>query len=93
MSQEELMNAIAEIEREIAILPKVASQKRRLAIKNTIIIESPGMVSVQKNMLILKMFQNLKNGEITGKYVIYRGESGNMEGIQYLNVEEYLKSL
>lgn len=32
-------------------------------------------------------------GEITGKYVIYRGESGNLEGIQYLNVEEYLKSL
>lgn len=32
-------------------------------------------------------------GEITGKYVIYRGESGSLEGIQYLNVEEYLKSL
>ena len=32
-------------------------------------------------------------GEITGKYVIYRGESGSLEGIRYLNVEEYLKSL
>ena len=32
-------------------------------------------------------------GKITGKYVIYRGESGSLEGIQYLNVEEYLKSL
>ena len=32
-------------------------------------------------------------GEITGKYVIYRGESGSLKGIQYLNVEEYLKSL
>lgn len=32
-------------------------------------------------------------GEITGKYVIYRGESGSLEGIQYLNVEEYLKLL
>lgn len=32
-------------------------------------------------------------GEITGKYVIYRGESGSLDGIQYLNVEEYLKSL
>ena len=25
-------------------------------------------------------------GEITGKYVIYRGESGSLDGIQYLNV-------
>ena len=32
-------------------------------------------------------------GEITGKYVIYRGESGSLEGVQSLNVEEYLKSL
>ena len=32
-------------------------------------------------------------GEITGKYVIYPGESGDLEDIQYLNVEEYLKSL
>ncbi len=32
-------------------------------------------------------------GDITGKYVIYRGENVQMDGIQYLNVEEYLKSL
>ena len=32
-------------------------------------------------------------GTITGKYVIYRGESSNFEDIIYLNVEEYLKSL
>lgn len=32
-------------------------------------------------------------GEITGKYVIYRGESTALDGIQYVNVEEYLKSL
>lgn len=32
-------------------------------------------------------------GEITGKYVIYRGESSDLDGICYVNVEEYLKSL
>ena len=32
-------------------------------------------------------------GEITGRYVIYRGDSAMVEGVQYLNVEEYLKSL
>lgn len=32
-------------------------------------------------------------GEITGRYVIYRGESGTVDCIQYINVEEYLKSL
>ena len=32
-------------------------------------------------------------GEITGRYVIYRGDSVEVEGIRYLNVEEYLKSL
>lgn len=32
-------------------------------------------------------------GEIEGKYVIYRGESAKIDEIQYLNVEEYLKSL
>ncbi len=30
-------------------------------------------------------------GTITGKYVIYRGESAEVEGISYLNVEDYLK--
>ena len=32
-------------------------------------------------------------GEITGRYVIYRGESATVDCIQYINVEEYLKSL
>lgn len=32
-------------------------------------------------------------GSITGKYVIYRGESCEVNGIHYLNVEEYLKGL
>lgn len=32
-------------------------------------------------------------GEITGRYVIYRGESDEVEGVQYLNAEEYLKLL
>ena len=32
-------------------------------------------------------------GEITGRYVIYKGDSIKIDNIQYLNVEEYLKSL
>lgn len=32
-------------------------------------------------------------GNITGRYVIYRGENAEMDNIQYLNVEDYLKSL
>ena len=32
-------------------------------------------------------------GPITGKYVIYRGETQYVNGIQYMNVEEYLKGL
>ena len=32
-------------------------------------------------------------GEIKGRYVIYRGENQNIDGIEYLNVEEYLNSL
>lgn len=32
-------------------------------------------------------------GEITGRYVIYRGNYAVVDGVQYLNVEEYLKSL
>lgn len=32
-------------------------------------------------------------GAITGKHVIYRGEAAVADGIEYLNVEEYLKSL
>lgn len=32
-------------------------------------------------------------GKIKGKYVIYRGEPCEVDGIKYLNAEEYLKSL
>ena len=32
-------------------------------------------------------------GDITGRYVIYRGDNVQIEEVQYLNVEEYLKSL
>ncbi len=32
-------------------------------------------------------------GEITGRYVIYRGEKMEIDNVQYLNVEEYLKAL
>ena len=32
-------------------------------------------------------------GPITGKYVIYRGATCDVNGIRYLNVEEYLKGL
>ena len=32
-------------------------------------------------------------GPITGKIVLYRGESQEIDGIQYQNVEEYLRSL
>ena len=32
-------------------------------------------------------------GEITGRYVIYRGEKAEVDGVYYLNVEEYLKAL
>lgn len=34
-----------------------------------------------------------KFGTIKGKYVLYRGETTSVDGIQYLNVEEYLKNL
>lgn len=32
-------------------------------------------------------------GDIKGKYVIYRGESNTVDGVQYINVEEYLSAL
>ena len=32
-------------------------------------------------------------GEIMERYVIYRGDSAEVDGVHYLNVEEYLKSL
>ena len=32
-------------------------------------------------------------GKITGKYVLYRGEDTLLDGVRYLNVEEYLRDL
>lgn len=32
-------------------------------------------------------------GTITGRYVIYRGESTEVDGVRYVNVEEYLKEV
>ena len=32
-------------------------------------------------------------GRIVGKYVIYRGEQTELDDIEYLNVEEYLRYL
>ena len=32
-------------------------------------------------------------GDIVGRYVIYRGESGELDGIKYVNVEEYLRAV
>lgn len=32
-------------------------------------------------------------GKITGRYVIYHGDTKETDGVQYLNVEEYLKAL
>lgn len=32
-------------------------------------------------------------GRITGRYVIYRGENFTENGVEHINVEEYLKSL
>ena len=36
---------------------------------------------------------SFRYGKITRRCVIYRGESKTVDGIQYLNVEEYLKGL
>ena len=32
-------------------------------------------------------------GKITGKYVIYRGQTQEVDGVQYVNVEDYLNGL
>ena len=37
--------------------------------------------------------QEHRYGPITGKFVLYRGKSQVVEGIQYQNVEEYLRTL
>lgn len=41
-----------------------------------------------KNSLVEHRF-----GKITGKFVIYRGTTHNVDGIQYVNAEEYLKNI
>lgn len=54
--------------------------------------------------LVPEQYRHIKNeekcamtshryGDITGRYVIYRGDGAEVDGVQYLNVEEYLKSL
>ncbi len=53
---------------------------------------------------VLEQYRHIKNeekcamtshryGDITGRYVIYRGENARIDDVQYLNVEGYLKSL
>lgn len=32
-------------------------------------------------------------GTITGKYILYRGQSAETQGVRYINVEEYLLNL
>ena len=32
-------------------------------------------------------------GPVTGKFVLYRGENQEIEGIHYQNVEEYLRTI
>ena len=39
------------------------------------------------------MDTEFRYGTITGKYVLYRGESQLVDGVKYLNVEKYLKML
>jgi hypothetical protein len=39
------------------------------------------------------MDTEFRYGTITGKYVLYRGESRLVDGVKYLNVEKYLKML
>lgn len=39
------------------------------------------------------MDTEFRYGTITGKYVLYRGESQMVDGVKYLNVEKYLKML
>lgn len=39
------------------------------------------------------MDTEFRYGTITGKYVLYRGESQMIDGVKYLNVEKYLKML
>ena len=46
------------------------------------------LIDEEKNELTIHRY-----GNITGRYIIYRGPATETNGIQYLNVEEYLKKL
>ena len=46
------------------------------------------LIDENKNELTIHRY-----GNITGRYIIYRGPSIEKKGIKYLNVEEYLKKL
>lgn len=57
---------------------------------------SKEQVKEQYRQLIDKDKCNLTEhrfGDITERYVIYRGDAMEIEGVKYLNVEEYLKTL
>ena len=57
---------------------------------------SDKMVEQQTRFLRMKELNEITEkrfGKIVGKYVIYRGKTQDVDGIQYVNVEEYLNSL
>lgn len=108
MGQEELMNKIAELEREIAILPEGSITKKRIRDKeyyyHRITINGKRTENYLDFEEVPEQYRHIANeekcamtshryGDITGRYVIYRGDSTEVDGVQYLNVEEYLKSL
>ena len=41
----------------------------------------------------LNVITEKRFGKITGKFVIYRGKTQEIDGVQYMNVEEYLNNL
>ena len=41
----------------------------------------------------LNVITEKRFGKITGKFVIYRGKTQEIDGVQYINVEEYLNDL
>ena len=57
---------------------------------------SEKIVEQQTRFLRMKELNEITEkrfGKIAGKYVIYRGKTQEVDGIQYVNVEEYLNSL
>ena len=57
---------------------------------------SDKIVEQQTRFLRMKELNEITEkrfGKIVGKYVIYRGKTQGVDGIQYVNVEEYLNSL